>query len=386
MSVVAGVMVLVAAAVGADWSPAMPEADLAGWTAVGGDWRVEDSVVVGEAADGQSGWLVRAGDLADFELEAEVRFEGNGLGALVFRGHLLPVLPVPEGAKPEEVAYTVYGYGVALGGEEPGSLVEVHDCGQVAESHGDAQGAYAGDGWNQVRVVARDLEVEVWVNGVRAVSGRAEAYTTGSVALMALGGRVSCRDLRIRDMGRSRDWRALFDGKDLSGWVTWGTEDWSVADGVIVGKSGPDKSEGYLETEETWGNFHVRGQYRMLGDGNFGLFFHSKIRYDEKRYPMIAGVQGEVAPGWPSPSGLMYESYLRGWLVEPDMSLVSAYAQRPGDWNEIEIRCEGNRRQSWVNGVGGWIGMIRRRIMSRGRLRCSCTPGAWMGSSGGSCM
>ncbi len=57
-----------------------------------------------------------------------------------------------------------------------------------------------------------------------------------------------------------------------------------------------------------------------------------------------------MAPDYPGPTGWHYESYRRGWIVEPDPATVPAYALRPGEWNEIEIRSEGNRISSWVNG------------------------------------
>ncbi|HOQ89366.1 MAG TPA: DUF1080 domain-containing protein, partial [Candidatus Hydrogenedentes bacterium] len=41
----------------------------------------------------------------------------------------------------------------------------------------------------------------------------------------------------------------------------------------------------------------------------------------------------------------------RGWLEKPDMNRLAAWALRPGAWNEIEIRSQGNRVTTWVNGV-----------------------------------
>ncbi|MCL4694664.1 MAG: DUF1080 domain-containing protein, partial [Candidatus Hydrogenedentes bacterium] len=147
------------------------------------------------------------------------------------------------------------------------------------------------------------------------------------------------------------EWRALFNGENFDGWVEWGEEEWTVEDGVIAGRSGPKQSEGYLATEDTWKDFHVRGVFKMLGEGNYGLFYHSSIAYNEEQYPVISGLQGEVAPGYPSPSGWVYESYKRGWLVEPDMTHFAAYALNPDDWSEIEIKSQGNRIMTWVNGV-----------------------------------
>jgi hypothetical protein len=195
-------------------------------------------------------------------------------------------------------------------------------------------------------------DVTVSVNDETAVTGSDTGYTKGRLAFEAApGAEVRFRNVRIQDHGRAGEWRALFNGKDFDGWIEWGEEKWSVEDGAIVGSSGPKQSEGYMATEDTWKDFHVRGVFKMLGDGNYGLFYHSTIAYNDEKYPVISGLQGEVAPGYPSPSGWVYESYKRGWLVKPDMTELGAFALNPDDWSEIEIKSEGNRIMTWVNGV-----------------------------------
>ena len=64
---------------------------------------------------------------------------------------------------------------------------------------------------------------------------------------------------------------------------------------MIDGHSGPKKSEGYLGTVETFKDFRVRGTFKMLGSGNYGLFYHSSITLKDDGYPVISGLQGEVA-------------------------------------------------------------------------------------------
>ena len=124
-----------------------------------------------------------------------------------------------------------------------------------------------------------------------------------------------------------------------------------MTDGAIEGRRGPKMSEGYLATEETWKDFRVRGEFNMRGDGNYGLFYHSRIRLRDDGYPLISGVQGEVMPGCPAETGRHYESYRRGWLMAKDHDDVGSWALREGAWNVIEIRSVGNHVTSWVNGI-----------------------------------
>ena len=37
---------------------------------------------------------------------------------------------------------------------------------------------------------------------------------------------------------------SLFNGKNLDGWIVYGTEKWYVEDGLLVCESGPDKGYG----------------------------------------------------------------------------------------------------------------------------------------------
>jgi hypothetical protein len=209
--------------------------------------------------------------------------------------------------------------------------------------------------WNRLTMRAVGPVLQVAVNGVAAATAFDERSIGGLLALQVVGSEseaaeVQYRNIRVQDLGRQGDWQSLFDGKGLDGWKNWGSEKWEVVDGVIQGRRGPKESEGYLATEQTWSDFRVRGEFRMLGDGNYGLFYHSTIRLRDDGYPIIAGVQGEVEPSYPGSSGWVYESYRRGWLIQPDHESAEAYLLRPGEWNSIEIRSQGNRLTTWVNG------------------------------------
>jgi len=55
----------------------------------------------------------------------------------------------------------------------------------------------------------------------------------------------------------------LFDGKSLTGWRTAGgryegTAEWSVVEGCIVGREGPDGAAGYLYTDRNYTSFDLR--------------------------------------------------------------------------------------------------------------------------------
>lgn len=135
----------------------------------------------------------------------------------------------------------------------------------------------------------------------------------------------------------------LFNGKNLDGWQTYGTEKWYVEDGLLISESGPDKMYGYLATEDNYKDFEINLEFKQEADGNSGVFIRSEIEGTK-----IAGWQIEVAPPNLHTGGI-YESYGRGWLIKPSPEKEAAL--KYGEWNNLKIRVKGNQVTSWLNGV-----------------------------------
>ncbi len=136
--------------------------------------------------------------------------------------------------------------------------------------------------------------------------------------------------------------KSLFNGKDLSGWTIHGTEKWYVDKGELICESGPDKQYGYLSTTSTYKDFELTLQFRQEANGNSGVFFRSSIEGVK-----ISGWQVEVAP-LNSHTGGIYESYGRGWLIQPKKEDEQWLKQ--GDWNDLKIKVVGGEVTTWLNG------------------------------------
>lgn len=135
--------------------------------------------------------------------------------------------------------------------------------------------------------------------------------------------------------------QSLFNGEDLSGWNIHGTEKWYVENGELVCESGPDAEYGYLATEQLFKDFDLSVDFKQEANGNSGIFFRSSLEGT-----IISGWQVEVAPPGNN-SGGVYESYGRGWLVQPDS--VKDSALNMGEWNTMRIRVVGDHVQTWLN-------------------------------------
>lgn len=135
---------------------------------------------------------------------------------------------------------------------------------------------------------------------------------------------------------------SLFNGKDLTGWKNNGTEKWYVENRELVCESGPDKNYGYLSTEKNYKNFVLTLQFKQEANGNSGVFFRSSIEGVK-----ISGWQVEVAPKDHHTGGI-YESYGRGWLIQPKPE--DEQWLKEGEWNKMKIQVKGDEVTTWLNG------------------------------------
>jgi hypothetical protein len=134
----------------------------------------------------------------------------------------------------------------------------------------------------------------------------------------------------------------LFNGKNLDGWRIHGTEKWYVEDGDLICESGPDAAYGYLATVDTFKNMDLSLEFKQEAEGNSGVFFRSSIEGTK-----IAGWQAEVAPPGSNTGGI-YESYGRGWLIQPDEELDSVL--KMGEWNKYRVRVNEDTVTTYLNG------------------------------------
>lgn len=146
--------------------------------------------------------------------------------------------------------------------------------------------------------------------------------------------------------GQDADFRPLFNGKDLTGWIL--PEDatlFSVVDGQIVGKTqeGQLKKNEFLVTDRSYKNFVLRGRVKILG-GNSGFQVRSK-RADNGA---VAGPQVDVADGF---FGVLYDEGGSRGIIERFDPDRAAHLARKGDWNDFEITLKGDHLKAVLNGT-----------------------------------
>lgn len=130
----------------------------------------------------------------------------------------------------------------------------------------------------------------------------------------------------------------LFNGKDLSGWHVMGTQSWEVKDGVLIchGKGG-----GWLRTEREYENFILRLEYRISKGGNSGIFIRTSLKGRQSQ----TGMEVQILDSYGRKPTTTTAGAIYG-VVAPTKE-----ASKPaGEWNEVEITCDGSRVTVILNG------------------------------------
>ena len=147
----------------------------------------------------------------------------------------------------------------------------------------------------------------------------------------------------------------LFDGKTFAGWDGDTKATWRIQDGCIVGGSLTRKvpRNQFLATTRSYGDFVLRVKFKLLGDPRKG-FVNSGVQFRSQRVPNdteMVGYQADLGdPAW---WGCLYDESRRNRvLAQSDMARINKVLRR-GGWNDYEVRAEGRRIRTYLNGVLG---------------------------------
>ncbi|MGZ8940927.1 MAG: family 16 glycoside hydrolase [Limisphaerales bacterium] len=141
--------------------------------------------------------------------------------------------------------------------------------------------------------------------------------------------------------------KPIFNGKDLDGWTKIEEGDWTVENGVLIGRNGinwstdPEKTGSWLSTKKEYSNFRLELQFMVNKGGNSGVFIRSK----HKKNPAFTGYEMQIhdSPGRPPSKGGPGSLYD---VVAPEKNLI-----RPaGVWNSATIIASGNKIRIEMNG------------------------------------
>ncbi|MFT5733890.1 MAG: hypothetical protein ACJA2W_001262 [Planctomycetota bacterium] len=141
----------------------------------------------------------------------------------------------------------------------------------------------------------------------------------------------------------SYGWVNLFDGKTLDGWSEKGgpydgDADWTIEDGVIVGREAEGARGGLLYTDELFGDFEFECDVKINAPFDSGIFV--------RMLPKKRGAQFTLDD---RPGGELFGIYSNGYLFHQSGGDA---AWRSGEWCHTRVRCVGHpmHLMGWIDG------------------------------------
>lgn len=146
---------------------------------------------------------------------------------------------------------------------------------------------------------------------------------------------------------RANGWHLLFDGTTTDGWHNYNADtlssQWQVQDGALVltGSGGGD-----IVTDESFGSFELKLEWKISECGNNGLFFHAEEGLDviwrgAPEYQLLDNTCADDAENPKHRAGANY-----------DLHPPSEDATKPaGQWNQTRLVVDGGHVQHYLNGV-----------------------------------
>jgi len=163
--------------------------------------------------------------------------------------------------------------------------------------------------------------------------------------------------------GAADEYRDIFDGKSLDGWVVDGAKEykdkdgkmhpnWHVENGILItegrGTSRTHGGLGFLRYDKEVSDFRLKAECRLSPKGNTGFCLRCRpydLDKDETTRPSFVAYEVQFQDD----RGKGPDPYCTGALyryVAPTKNAVKP----AGEWNTIEIECVGPRIRVWING------------------------------------
>ncbi len=311
-------------------------------------WQVVDGVLT---FDGKGSSLATTKDYGDFEMLVDWKIEKKGDSGIYLRGS--PQVQIWDASEGGE------GHKIGSGGlynnqKHPSKPSKVAD-----KTIGE---------WNTFRITMIGDRVTVILNDELVVDNvilenywdrSKPIFPTGQIELQNHGNFLYFRNIYIREIPREKGTNqltadeqkegfvSLFNGRDLTGW-TGGAKGYLVRDGLlIVEPAQAAGSPGNLYTEQEYGDFIFRFEFRLTPGANNGV----GIRVPKGGHASSDGMEIQI---------LDHDSpRYRGWLHDYQhhgsiygvVPAKTGYLKPVGEWNYEEIRAQGKQITVTLNGM-----------------------------------
>jgi HEAT repeat protein len=290
-------------------------------------WKVADGVLV---FDGRGESLCTGKDYGDFELYVDWKIEEGGDSGIYLRGS-----PQVQIWGPDQ---SLDGSGGLYNNQKNPSKPLVRADNPVGE-------------WNTFHIQMVGERVTVYLNGVLVADDVVmenywekdkPIYPSGQIELQAHNTPLYFRNVYIRENPRDEDFAPLFNGEDLTGW-TGDKKGYAAEDGKIV--IYPDRGSGNLYTENEYGDFILRFEFKLTPGANNGLGIRTPLQGDAAYVGMELQILDDTSEKYKDLQPYQFHGSIYG--VVP---AKQGHLKPVGEWNEQEVIAAGRRITVKLNG------------------------------------
>jgi hypothetical protein len=142
---------------------------------------------------------------------------------------------------------------------------------------------------------------------------------------------------REKPRAAAREFVALFSREDLRDALTGPDNAWVCRDGILTVKRDMDGKEhnfDYIWTKDTYGDFTLDLEFKVIDGTNSGIFF----RTSDLKDPVYTGIEVQVCNSYgrrlnkKGTAGAIYD------CLEPTKNAIN----KPGEWNRCILTCKGS--------------------------------------------
>jgi hypothetical protein len=158
----------------------------------------------------------------------------------------------------------------------------------------------------------------------------------------AVDAKVTQTDVPL-DLKTESKWEDLLSGNELTRWNAFPPDDsdqWKLRDGILVCDSGKN---GWLVSQDTYADFELTLEFRLVAKANSGLHFHysgrGQLSNSSKEIQIIEESTYPTALKPTQRTGAVWKS------VAPTGTALKA----AGEWNKMHVHVEGNLVQVTLN-------------------------------------
>jgi HEAT repeat protein len=305
------------------------------------------TVVDGEIRFTGTGYenLCSVQDYADFEMWVDWRISKNGDSGIYLRG--TPQVQIWDTMR-VDVGANVGSGGLYNNKNNPSKPLKLMD-----NAIGD---------WNTFFIRMIGEKVTVYLNGELVVDNvtlenywdrKLPIFPSGPIELQAHGTDLAFRDVYVRKLNSSQisltpeeetnGFVSLFNGKDLTGWVGNMTDYKVVDQTILIDPTAGGK--GNLYTEKEYDDFVFRFDFQLTPGANNGIGIRTPLEGDAAYVGMEIQVLDNTSPIYANLEPYQYHGSVYGVIPAK-----REFLKPVGQWNEEEIRIEGNRIRVTLNG------------------------------------